>query len=251
MTFKDLFSAGAAAYARFRPNYPPELFAWLAATVARRELAVDVGTGNGQVAVALAEHFQRVVGLDPSEAQIANAAAHPRVEYRRAPAEATGVAAGSADLITAGQAFHWFKHDAFFDEVRRIARPGGEAVLCVWTYSMARISPEVDAVVDDLYTRYMGRYWEPERRLVEELYQNVDVPFDALPVPAFNMRATWRLTHLFGYLGTWSPLKRYIEAHGTNPIEEVAPRLTRAWGDAPEREVVWQLGVRAFRVRAR
>ena len=226
MTFKDLFSAGAAEYARFRPTYPTALYDWLAAIAARRELAVDVGTGNGQVAVELAARFNRVVGVDPSEAQLASATPHPRVEYRCAPAEATGVAAGSADLVTAGQAFHWFRHEAFFEEVRRIARPGGDAVLCVWTYSLARITPEIDAVVGDLYRGYLDRYWEPERRLVESFYSQVEVPFQELTVPAFDMRATWRLEHLFGYLGTWSPLKRYIEAHGTNPIrrDRAAPR---------------------------
>src|SRR3954471_23387114 len=107
MDFKDLFSAGAAAYARFRPTYPPALFDWLAATAPARGLAIDVGTGNGQAAVALAERFERVLALDPSEQQLANAAAHPRVQYRHAPAEATGAPAACADLVTAGQAFHW------------------------------------------------------------------------------------------------------------------------------------------------
>jgi SAM-dependent methyltransferase len=251
MAFKDLFSAGAAAYARFRPSYPPALYAWLAETAARRELAIDVGTGNGQAAVALAERFDRVLALDPSLAQLANATAHPRVEYRHAPAEATGAPAGCADLITAGQAFHWFRHQAFFGEVRRVARPGGGALLAVWCYALTRITPEIDAVVDELYQDYLGRYWEPERRLVESFYRQVDVPFDELAAPAFDMRSVWRLEHLVGYLGTWSPLKRYIDAHGTNPIEEIAPRLVRAWGEVPEREVRWPLGVRAFRLQDR
>ena len=37
--FKDLFSGHAADYARFRPTYPPELFAWLAEVSSARELA--------------------------------------------------------------------------------------------------------------------------------------------------------------------------------------------------------------------
>ena len=53
--FKDLFSLQAADYARFRPVYPPELYAWLAAQAPARQLAVDVGTGNGQAAIALLE----------------------------------------------------------------------------------------------------------------------------------------------------------------------------------------------------
>src|SRR4029077_15251769 len=60
--FKDLFSLQAADYARFRPIYPPELYSWLAANAPARRLAVDVGTGNGQAAGALATHFARAIG---------------------------------------------------------------------------------------------------------------------------------------------------------------------------------------------
>ena len=105
-TFKDLFSPQAADYARFRPVYPPDLFAWLAAQAPAKRVAVDVGTGNGQAAVALAHHFERVIGVEPSDDQLANAAAAPNVEYRRGTAEATSVDAGSADLLTVAQAFH-------------------------------------------------------------------------------------------------------------------------------------------------
>ena len=59
MTFKDLFSPQAADYARFRPVYPAELYAWLARQAPARRLAVDVGTGNGQAAVALSSHFEK------------------------------------------------------------------------------------------------------------------------------------------------------------------------------------------------
>src|SRR5436190_11623717 len=87
VTFKDLFSPQAADYARFRPIYPPELYAWLARQAPARHLAVDVGTGNGQAAVALSSHFERVIGVEPSDEQRANAIAAPRVEYRRGAAE--------------------------------------------------------------------------------------------------------------------------------------------------------------------
>ena len=137
-SFKDLFSLQAADYARFRPVYPPELYAWLAAQAPAKALAVDVGTGNGQAAVALARHFERVIGVEPSDDQRANATPAPNVEYRRGTAEATGVEAASADLLTVAQAFHWFKHDAFFTEVRRVVRPGG--CVAFWCYGLTTIS---------------------------------------------------------------------------------------------------------------
>jgi len=246
VTFKDLFSRQASAYARFRPSYPPELFAWVAAQAPGHELAVDVGAGNGQAAVALAAHFARVIGVDPSAKQIANAEAAANVAYRVGSAEATGVDAGSADLLTAAQALHWFDRDKFCAEVRRVVRPGG--ALAVWCYGITDITPEVNAAVHELYETLLGRYWEPERRLVETGYRDLVFPFPELAAPGFAIEVEWSLAELAGYLGTWSPIPKYVEAHGADPLEIVRPRLERAWGDADKRSVRWPLSVRAFRV---
>ena len=246
VAFKDLFSGHAADYARFRPSYPPELFAWLADISAARDLAVDLGTGNGQAAVSLAEHFARVIGIEPSAEQLANARAHPRTEYRVGTAEATGLTDYAADLLLAAQAFHWFRHEPFFTEVRRVLRPGG--VLALVSYALSRITPEVDAVVDELYVS-LDRYWEPERRLVEDGYAGVEVPFTELAVPAFEMRSSWSADDLIGYLGTWSALQKCIAAEGRNPLDADRARLVTAWGGAEtRRDAVWPLAVRAFRV---
>jgi SAM-dependent methyltransferase len=243
---KDLFSRGAAGYARFRPTYPRHLFDWLAEVAPGRDLAVDVGTGNGQSAVELGARFARVLAVEPSEAQLANATPHARVTYRHAPAEATGAEPASADLVTASQAFHWFDQPRFFEEVRRIARPGG--VLAVWCYGLTRITPDVDAAVDTLYEGYLGEYWEPERRLVESAYRDVVFPFVEIEAPPFAMRTAWRLEQLVGYLGTWSALATYRRVKASDPMEIIVPKLEAAWGAAGEREVTWPIGVRALRV---
>jgi len=246
VTFKDLFSPQAADYARFRPIYPPELYAWLARQAPARDLAVDVGTGNGQAAVALSSHFERVIGVEPSDSQRANAIASPRVEYRRGAAEETGLDAGSADLLTVAQAFHWFKQDAFFTEVRRVVHPGG--VLAFWCYGLTTISPQVDDVVHFYYEDLLGPFWEPERKLVEEGYANVKVPFAPIAAPAFTMQLWWTFEHLLGYLGTWSPRKPFLAERGKDALEIAFPRLREAWGAHGQRPVCWPLSVRAFRL---
>ncbi len=245
MTFKDLFSERPDAYARYRPTYPAAVFAWLAAQAPSAKLAVDVGTGNGQAAVALAEHFERVLGLDPSDAQLRSARAHPRVEYRQSRAEQLAADDGSAGALFVAQALHWFEHETFFREARRVLAPGG--VLAVSCYQLTRISPEVDAVVMDLYEGHLGAYWEPERRMVENCYATVEFPFPELTVPTFDMRARWSFDDLVGYLGTWSPLKRFRNERGFDPLEVIVPELRSAWGGSPQREVVWPFLVRAFR----
>src|SRR5271155_781134 len=112
--FKDHFSGHAADYRAFRPTYPPELFAFLASVAPGRDLAWDCGTGSGQAAVPLADHFARVYATDASAEQVANADPHPRVEYAVAPAENGPLADGSADLVLVAQALHWFDHDRFY-----------------------------------------------------------------------------------------------------------------------------------------
>jgi SAM-dependent methyltransferase len=245
VAFKDLFSGYAADYARYRPSYPAQLFAWLAAESPAPELAVDLGTGSGQAAIGLAAHFDRVFGLDPSVEQIDHARSHPNVEYRVAPAEETGLAASSVDLLLAAQSFHWFRAEPFFAEARRVLRSGG--VLALVTYELSQISPEVDAVIDELY-RSLDAYWEPERRRVMDRYASVDVPFPEIAAPAFEMHSRWTMAELLGYLGTWSALRRRMDETGVNPLEAAAPGLATAWGTAAARDVRWPLTVRAFRL---
>lgn len=123
--FKDHFSTIASSYAAFRPEYPPELFAWIASLVATRQRAWDVGTGNGQAAIGLAGHFEEVIATDASAEQIALAKLRERVTYRVAPCDASGLATGSVDLVTSAAAAHWFPYEAFHAEVRRVARDKG------------------------------------------------------------------------------------------------------------------------------
>ncbi|MCG3172394.1 MAG: Trans-aconitate 2-methyltransferase [Myxococcota bacterium] len=243
--FKDLFGGHARDYARYRPHYPRELFAEIARLSPARDRCLDVGCGNGQASLSLAEFFGEVWACDPAANQIAGAPSHPKVRFFTAPAESTGVPAGSMDAITAAQAFHWFDHPAFFAEVRRAARPG--ALLALWCYDLAHVTPEIDEITVGLYRDILGEYWEPERRLVEEGYARVEVPFSGLAFPALRMEQRWALSQWLGYLRTWSSLRRYVEEQGFDPLQPLEAEFSRAWGES-EQTVVWPLAVRAFRV---
>src|SRR5579864_4097159 len=104
----DYFSTQAASYAAFRPTYPRALFEFVAASATGHTLVWDCGTGSGQAALALAEDFERVIATDTSAKQLAQATPHPRIEYRVAPAEASGLSDHAADAVTVAQALHWF-----------------------------------------------------------------------------------------------------------------------------------------------
>jgi len=247
LSFKDHFSAQANEYARYRPTYPAALFEWLAEIVPGRETAWDCATGNGQAAVALSAYFDDVVATDASKQQIANAHSRERVAYRVARSEESTLAANSCDLITVAQALHWFDHERFFAQCRRVAKPG--AILACWCYNLLTISEKIDAIVNRLYFAVVGPYWPPERKLLEEHYQSISFPFEEVEAPSFQMTATWRLTELLGYLNTWSATQRFLHKNGTHPLEQIAPELRDAWGDeGMKRRVQWPLYLRAGRV---
>lgn len=233
-TFNDHFSAHAALYAQARPTYPPELFAYLGSLLARRVLAWDVGTGNGQAAIMLAEHFDRVIATDASVEQISHAPARPRVEYRVAAAESADLEPASVDLITVAQALHWFDIDAFYANVRCVLVPDG--LLAAWCYSLPHVSDAVDAVMMHLYRDITRPYWPKDRDHIESRYENIPFPFDELkPTPSFACRMTWTLANYMNYLTSWSGTQRYIKVHGRDPLDLVRADLAAAWGnpDAP------------------
>ena len=247
MTFKDHFSGHAASYAAFRPGYPPELFDFVASLTPGRELAWDCATGNGQAAVPLAGIFARVVATDASQQQLDNATPHPRIEYRVAPAESSGLPDASVDLLTVAQAVHWFDFDRFYAEARRVLAPGG--AIALWTYNLLRGTPEISALVDRLAREISGAYWPPERRWVDEEYRTLPFPLPEVPSPTFEHTETWDLPRLVAYLRTWSANVRYQAATGKDPIAQIAPELETAWGDPAEpRVLTWPIFMRAGKV---
>jgi ubiquinone/menaquinone biosynthesis C-methylase UbiE len=220
------------------------LFGWLGSIAPTRELAWDCATGSGQAAVELAEVFGRVIATDASEKQVANAERHARVEYRIGTAEQSGLEAGSVDVVTVAQALHWFDLDRFYDEVRRVLKPGG--VLAAWAYKLAMVSPQIDAVVNHYYSEVVGPYWPPERVLVEK-FEELPFPFAAVEAPPFQMVADWSAEQLLGYLRTWSATQRFMVAEKRDPLENIEQELQETWGEEVRR-VVWPLTVKVGRL---
>jgi SAM-dependent methyltransferase len=246
--FKDHFSTHAAGYAAYRPTYPVALVDYLAGLSGARQVALDCGCGTGQLAVLLAARFERVIATDASAEQISNAESRERVEYRVAPAERSGLADASVDLITVAQAAHWFDLDAFYAEVRRIAKPG--AVLALITYGVLHVEdPAAEALLQHFYAETVGPYWPPERRHVEEGYRSLPFPFARIDAPALAIEVSWALPDLLGYIDTWSAVRGAEKALGRAPIEAFRAEMERAWGEPQRRETIrWPLAMRVGHV---
>lgn len=232
-------------YAMYRPRYPTALFDFVAGLTPRHHVALDCGTGNGQAAVGLTDHFDRVIATDASFEQIRNAVSHPKIELRVARAEAIGLPDHSVNLVTAAQSLHWFDTRAFFAEAKRVlAEDGG---IAVWGYG----DPLMDATpLNEILQKFnrgtLRPYWPPERQLLLEAFQDIQFPFPEVPAPRLELRMRWDLSQLAGYLRTWSATARYVKVNGVDPVARVEQSFALEWGrpEAP-REVRWPLYIRA------
>jgi SAM-dependent methyltransferase len=246
--FDDQFAAVASGYVQFRPRYPRRLFEWIAGQAGARNLAWDCATGNGQAALGLADHFKAVIATDASEQQLAHALPHPRVTYRLAPAEASGLPPQAVDVITVAQALHWLPRDLFFAEARRTLRPGG--LIVAWGYHLPGIgSPDVDRAIRAFHDEVVGPYWRPERQLVVDRFETLAFPFVEIRPPAFEIRQPMTLARFGDFLRTQSATERRIQVLGQDPVPAFQAMVARAWGGLEAvQEVRWPIFMRAGRV---
>ena len=245
MSFRDHFSKVAAAYARYRPDYPAELFDWLAEVAPGRDSAWDCACGSGQATVPLAARFERVAATDASLKQLSNAPTNDNVFVAASLAEEAPLPDHSVDLVTVAQAIHWFDLEAFFAEVRRVLVPAG--AVAAWTYGLPELEdPEVGRVVDRFIADALGPFWPPEVAHVLDGYLSIGFPFAELSAPSFEMTVGWNLPDLLGLVRTWSGVGRYIEARGEDPVEELEADLVPRWGPAEkQRSIRWSVKIRA------
>lgn len=128
------FSAGAGAYARGRPEYPPAVGAWLRdeLRLGPGSVAVDLGAGTGKFTRLLHATGATAIAVEPVPAMRAELRARlPGVDAREGSAEAMPLGDAGADAVVCAQSFHWFANSKAVAEIRRVLKPGGTLGL-VW-----------------------------------------------------------------------------------------------------------------------
>ncbi len=221
---KDNFSQQAKIYARFRPLYPPELYEFIMSHVPLREHALDCATGNGQAASGLSSYFDHVDAFDISKKQLDQAPRLPNIRYLVSNEVHTPYPDNHFDLITVAAALHWLNFEKFFTEIKRVARD--RAVFACWSYKVVRFSnDEIDAAIDDFYSRILKDYWDPERKHVDAEYKCIPFPFEEIANPGFVSKFKWTLSDLEGLLNSWSSVQHFIQREGFNPVDSFITHL--------------------------
>lgn len=202
----EQFSKQAALYAQFRPDYPKEMYDFIFKHLTSRKYAWDCATGSGQIAKYLAKHFDKVYATDTSIEQLSHAPKIANVEYRKSSAEDSGLQANYFDLITVGQAIHWFNFEQFYTEVRRLAKK--DALLAVIGYGMVRINESINPIINDLYEVAFGAHYAEARTYIDNEYQTIPFPFKEIQTPKFENTFDWSIDQLEGYFSSWSAIQK-------------------------------------------
>ncbi|XP_042229775.1 putative methyltransferase DDB_G0268948 isoform X3 [Homarus americanus] len=159
----------AASYAKFRPQPPASLIDRVLTFLKEKyqgpfTAAIDVGCGSGQSTHILSPHFTSVTGLDISQAQITEATklgTGTNVFFKVSGAEKLPFSECSLQLVTAGQACHWFDLPKFYEEVDRILVPGG--VLALYGYAFPQpiygdLTEKLYDIINYMYKKELNGY---------------------------------------------------------------------------------------------
>ncbi len=245
--FKDHFSGNSKNYSKYRPDYSSKLYELIFKHVTHFDAAWDCGTGNGQVASYLSGYFNRVEASDASEQQIKHAIKKTNINYKVSKSEHTEYVDLSFDLITVGQALHWFDFELFWKEVKRVAKPN--AILAVWTYRLMKVNKTVDAYLHHFFEQ-IKEYWPQERAFVDQKYDTIPFPDNFKLIGEYELPMTKEMSMMdaLNYLRTWSSVKNYVAMHGVDPVKALEIELEKGWRVDKIEKVVYPTSLKVFRI---
>ena len=122
-------------YRQYRPRYPATIVDLLAREcgLSRETTIADIAAGTGLLAEIFLAHGNPVIAVEPNarmrEACAALEVLYPRLRCAEGTAEVTNLLEHTADMVTVGQAMHWFDLGPTRTEFMRILRPGGWCVV--------------------------------------------------------------------------------------------------------------------------
>ncbi|KAJ1689435.1 hypothetical protein LUZ63_013590 [Rhynchospora breviuscula] len=236
-----LFDKQAEQYAQLRPKYPKEWFSMLASLTPEHKVAWDAGTGSGQAALSVAEHYDQVIATDVSAAQLKHAGRHPKVRYLHTPIstsedELVTMLGGddSIDFIVAACAVHWFDLPFFYSVANRVLKkPHG--IIAVWTYnySIRNLEKMMTKVLE-----VVKPYNDPRVQYGLDGYKKLPFPFESFGFGSegnpmeLDMEVDMTLDELIGSLKAGSTIVKAKEQGLDLLSDEILEEMRREWGDS-------------------
>ncbi|MEM7360649.1 MAG: class I SAM-dependent methyltransferase [Pseudomonadota bacterium] len=227
MDIHRLFSDKSSLYESARPSYPAELFQFLHSQGPEDLAAWDCACGNGQAAISLVDHFQRVYASDISTEQLAAAKPHKRIDYLVCAAERSPLATHSVDLICVAQALHWFDLEPFWQEANRILKYGG--IFASFGYNYPVWGEGLEEIIQRELLDVIAPYWAPNNQLLWNHYRDIQFPFIEIDTPKFSMNVEWNLYELFDLLHTFSATRRCMDAIGDQFFVAAFEQVSDFW----------------------
>ena len=135
------FAVGAAAYVAGRPDYPPEIEAWLTQDLglSSGKTVLDLAAGTGKFSPRLLGTGAAVIAVEPVRAMLNELTRqYPRIDARSGSAEHIPLDDASVDAVVCAQAFHWFSTPQALREIHRVLKSGG-ALGLVWNVRDDRV----------------------------------------------------------------------------------------------------------------
>lgn len=127
--YRCSFDSVAETYERTRPGYSDEALAWVAQRLPLKHV-LDLGAGTGKLTRQLVAHGADVIAVEPGdEMRAVLERMVPGAKVLAGSAESIPLPDESVDLVTAAQAFHWFRTEEALAEMHRVLKPGGGCAL--------------------------------------------------------------------------------------------------------------------------
>jgi SAM-dependent methyltransferase len=185
----ERFSSRVENYAKYRPNYPTDIIPFLRSesVLTDHSVVADIGSGTGKLTELFLKNGNMVFGVEPNKGMRAAAEtflqAYPNFQSLDGTAQQTTLADSSIDLITAGQAFHWFNPSLARVEALRILRPGGWVAL-IWNDRKLQSTPFLEAYEALLLkygTDYQDVRHDKAEKAITEFFVSGDVNLKTFP----------------------------------------------------------------------
>lgn len=191
----------------------------------------------------MAKIYKNVIATDTSPKQLKFAEKAPNVTYQCTPStmsmdelQTLIGSESSFDLIAIAQAMHWFHLPTFYQQVKwLLKKPNG--VIAAWCYTTPQVNPAVDSVFQRFYTVDTGPFWDPARKLVDQKYETIDFPFEAVDGVEntgpfrFDTEKVMDFEGYLTYLRSWSAYQAAKEKGLELLGDDVVEGFNKAWDE--------------------